>query len=274
MSDFLSAMAAASHSRAERANASAAVFRLRSRAEGAPPPITLELSDDGFDVIAEAKLKSPSEGPLVGAVESGSAAKNLASEFERGGAVAISVLTEPTAFAGSLSHLHTVSRSSSIPVMRKDFLVDPIQVMEARAAGASGVLLIARMLEGPPLEEMTDLALELGMFVLVELFDPSDLEAAQRVFDRPVLVGVNSRDLGTLQIDSQRFADMAALLPKGLPWVAESGVHNDSDATTVARLGYQVALVGSSLVKSSDPAQKVGSLLAAGRAARAHARVS
>ena len=264
MSDFLDLMARVSRERAERARSTAPVFGLTSRAAAARPPVPLDLSGPGFDLIAEPKLRSPSEGSLEREKGAESVA-GMASVFEDSGAAVISVLTEPTEFDGSLDHLAHASSSVSIPAMRKDFLVDPVQVVEARAAGASGVLLIARILSSNALREMTDLALELGMFVLVEVFEPSDLVNAEAVFDRNVLVGVNSRDLGTLGIDRSRFESMRGLLPGHLPLVAESGIHDAEDVAGVASLGYRLALVGTALVKSENKGELVRSLLSAGR---------
>lgn len=237
---------------------------LDSRVASAPPPRALELSHDGFDVLAEAKLASPAEGALT---EGGTdRVLELARAYARAGAVAISVLTEETRFAGSMEHLQLVSNQVDVPVMRKDFLVAPVQVREARAAGASGVLLIARLLPVALLEEMTDLTLEMGMFALVEIFDLADLDKAAAVFDRDVLVGVNCRDLSTLEVEFGRFEELAPRLPGHLPAVAESGIKSASDVEIVADLGYRVALVGSSLVGHPSPARILDRLIRAGKA--------
>ncbi|HEX6222418.1 MAG TPA: indole-3-glycerol-phosphate synthase [Acidimicrobiia bacterium] len=264
MSDFLAAMSDASLLRARTAMKEADATSLDSRVASAPPPRALKLAADGFDVIAEAKLASPVEGTLT----DGGADRvtQLASRYSAAGATAISVLTEESRFGGSLEHLELVSAQVEVPVMRKDFLVDPIQVQEARAAGASGVLLIARMVPGSLLEEMTDLTLRLGMFALVEIFDRSDLETAATVFDRDVLVGVNCRDLTTLEVDLRRFERLAPHLPDHLPAVAESGIETPSDVGVIADLGYRMALVGSSLVAHEDPAGPLAALIRAGRA--------
>lgn len=256
-------MSAASLLRARAVRERADADGLRSRAASARPPIPLGLSEPGFDVVAEAKLSSPSEGTLRPGGEA--AAVDLAERYALGGAAALSVLTEESRFGGAMSHLEAVASISELPVMRKDFLVDPIQVLEARAAGSSGVLLIARLLPGELLVEMTDLTLQLGMFALVEIFDRSDLETAARVFDRDVLVGVNCRDLTSLEVDRERFAALAPHLPDHLSAVAESGVSRTEDAAEVARLGYRAALVGTSLVKDGKPAETLAAMLAAGR---------
>jgi indole-3-glycerol phosphate synthase len=263
MSDFLAAMAASSRRRAHAVTGSAAELQRRSRSVAPPRP--LRLSADGFDLIAEPKLASPSEGELVPHADSQVAVVGLATSLEGSGCAALSVLTEPTVFGGAIDHLQAVSTAVDLPVMRKDFLVDPIQVIEARAAGASGVLLIARILDPSLLVEMADLALGMGMFVLVEAFDEGDLDAAGVVFDRTVLVGVNARDLDTLAVDRGRHAEMARLLPGHLPAVAESGMMSPDDVAGVAAAGYRLALVGTAVSTSGDPAGLVRRLVAAGR---------
>jgi indole-3-glycerol phosphate synthase len=226
----------------------------------------------GFDVIAEVKLASPSMGRLVEDV-SGERAVELAETYEVAGAVAISVLTEPTRFAGSIEHLGLVASSVQVPVMAKDFIVDPIQVVEARAHGASGILLIARLLDGRELEELTDLTLSMGMFALIEVFDLSDLQDAERVFDRDVMVGVNSRDLRTLAIDRTRLETLAPSLPAGRVHVAESGVTTTEDVSRAVAHGYSLALVGTALVSSPEPGAKLEGMLAAARMATLGGRV-
>ncbi|MCJ7451575.1 MAG: hypothetical protein MUO39_03755, partial [Steroidobacteraceae bacterium] len=160
-----------------------------------------------------------------------------------------------------------------VPAMRKDFLVDPYQVLEARAYGASGVLLIVRMVPRERLVAMMDCAAELGMFVLLEAFSAGDLHAANEVAlerrgrEEQVLMGLNCRDLETLAIDFGRFAELRDRMPPDWPCVAESGVLVPEDAARVASLGYRLALVGTSLMKRGDPKQAVRELLSAGRAA-------
>ena len=267
MSDFLAAMTASSRRRADAVTESPGRSRLAALARSAAPVLPLELSDKGFDVIAEPKLASPAEGELVPHADPRETVLRIATSLAESGCVALSVLTEPTVFAGAVDHLQAVSAAVDLPVMRKDFLVDPIQVLEARAAGASGVLLIARIVESSRLVEMTDLAIGLGMFALVEVFDESDLESAAAVFDRAVLVGVNARDLATLEVDRRRHAALAPLLPDHLPSVAESGIATPEDAAGAALAGYRLALVGTAVATSGDPAAAVRRLIAAGQTA-------
>jgi indole-3-glycerol phosphate synthase len=157
--------------------------------------------------------------------------------------------------------------------MRKDFLVDPVQILEARAAGASGVLLIAAMLSDSELDDMLAAAAEQGLFVLLEAFDPADLDRIARLklpTDRiAVLVGINSRDLRSLAVDFARFAALAAQIRRDVPSVAESGIANEKDIDAVAASGYRLALVGSALMRDGDPRRTAGAFIAAGRAAAA-----
>jgi indole-3-glycerol phosphate synthase len=155
--------------------------------------------------------------------------------------------------------------------MRKDFLVDPYQVMEARAAGAGGVLVIVRMLDRSRITELLDCATMLKMFVLLEAFDGPDLAVAKEVLalrkqhDEQILVGLNCRDLETLQIDLARLEELAEQLPEGHPSVAESGVQSLDDVRKIVDDGYRVALIGTTLMNSPDPRQLLGDMLATGR---------
>lgn len=269
MSDFLAAMAAASRRRAEETRNGPGAKTLSARASDAGPIAPLRLSSSGFDLIAEPKLASPKVGRLTDVGDDRSRVVGLSSTLASAGPAAVSVLTEPSRFAGHLDHLASVAGSLDLPVMRKDFLVDPIQVFEARAAGGSGVLLVARILTRGLIIEMTDLALDLGMFVLIELFDERDLDVAPVVFDRDVLVGVNARNLSTLEVDQAQHERMIVQLPRHLPLVAESGIVVPEDAQRVAGLGYRLALVGTALVASENPARLATEMLRSGRAARA-----
>lgn len=263
MSNFLEHMAVTS---AERA-AAAPKF---SAAELDRPVVPLE--PGRFDVIAEIKNRSPAEGPLAGP---GNDRRVRAAGYAAAGAVAISVLTEPGRFDGSLEHLaDVVDAVPQVPVMRKDFLVDPVQVDEARAAGASGVLLIVTMLDDASLRAMLDRARDYGMFVLLESFDRQDLVRMHRLLKPAdhdeaaagrLLYGVNSRDLRTLAVDAGRLADFAADLPAGR-LVAESGLVTADDAGRVASLGYSMALVGTALMRSDDPAALIMAMRSAGAA--------
>jgi indole-3-glycerol phosphate synthase len=269
---FLQRMAAGSRQRLARAEAACSEAALLQAALAAPAAPPLVLSD--FDIVAELKLHSPSEGQLAsGDLDPGA----QVTAYARGGAAAISVLTEPDAFHGSLQRLEAAAQRLADlgrPAMRKDFLVAPYQVVEARLAGAGGVLLILAMLDDGVLAEMLDCANQCGLFVLLEAFDGDDLERAAALLGRrppfstaQVLVGVNSRDLNTLQVDTTRFETLAGRLPEGFPAVAESGLSSAEDIRGVARLGYRAALVGSALMRGGEPQRRVAEFKAAGEEA-------
>jgi indole-3-glycerol phosphate synthase len=263
-------MTAGSRARVARARQRESEGALLARASVTPDPPALAL--DRFDVIAELKLRSPASGKLAGA------AFNLDGQlraYAKGGAAAVSVLTEPEEFHGSLEHLEQAAAllaPHAIPVMRKDFLTEPYQVLEARAAGAGGVLLIAAMLSDQDLEGLLDCARECRLFTLLEAFDVDDLERIAslaaikpEVEGAPILAGVNSRNLRTLAVDFARFAALAPALPRGLPAVAESGIENVAQLREVAELGYGLALVGSALMQSASTEAELVKLIAAGR---------
>jgi indole-3-glycerol phosphate synthase len=273
VSDFLAQMAQASAARARAARHELGEGELEARCCKLAPPPPLRLDARGFDLIAEVKLRSPAAGSLA------PAASDVASRvaaYARAGAAAVSVLTEPSRFDGELAHLAAAAAQLvplKVPAMRKDFLVDPYQVLEARAAGAGGVLLILRMLSRPQLDALLACACEQGLFVLLEAFDGHDLELMQELVGahrgaNQLLAGVNCRDLTSLKVVPGRLGQLAPLLPHGVPGVAESGVATAADAREVAAAGYALALVGSALMQGADPQALAKGLLAAGRAAR------
>lgn len=275
--DFLKQMALSSQQRLNAARRRCPESTLLQQALTRTAPSPLRASLAGFDLIAEMKLRSPAAGALAGP-DIDVAARVQA--YARGGAAAVSVLTEPTRFDGALSHLEAAAdalQASRVPVMRKDFLIDPYQLIEARLHGAGGVLVIVRMLSRGQIEAMLDCARTLSLFVLLEAFDEQDLELMHAVVGsrdplaasatESVLVGVNCRDLSSLQIVPQRLLQLIGSLPAGLPRVAESGVISAEDAAQVAAAGYQYALVGSALMQGGQPEALTAAMLAAGRRA-------
>jgi indole-3-glycerol phosphate synthase len=270
--DFLGNMAASSRARSLSAQAVTPARELCARIVELPPAPRLALNS--FDLIAEVKLRSPAVGLLKPAAEEDVGAR--VAGYARAGAAAVSILTEPSRFDGSLDDLALGSRALaplSVPAMRKDFLVDSYQVLEGRVAGASGVLAILRMLPRADLEKLIDTALELHMFVLLETFDEPDIELAHALVDARrahrdlLLVGVNSRDLVTLKVVPGRLDALASSLPTDFARVAESGVATAEDAARMAAAGYDLALVGSALMSADDPAKLARAMLAEGRAA-------
>jgi len=273
MSAFLEEMATGSRARVHAARTARSLTGLESAARHAPAPPTLRLDASGFDLIAELKLRSPAAGELKPAGEDVAA---RVSSYARAGAAAVSVLTEPSRFDGSLVHLGAAAqalRPLAVPAMRKDFLVDPYQVFEARVAGAGGVLVILRMLPKQETAALIECAGTLGLFVLLEAFDARDIALMHEFVEahrgaNALLAGVNCRDLATLEVLPQRLLELAPLLPATVPRVAESGVTSAADARAVAAAGYSLALVGSALMRGNDPQGLAAALLAAGRAAR------
>jgi len=269
---FLADMAAASAARVHAAQRTCPESRLAEELGRAPPAPPLRLDRSGFDLIAEVKLRSPAGGALAGAGEN--LAQRLAA-YAHAGAAAVSVLTEPSRFNGSLAHLGEAAQQLAplkVPAMRKDFLVDAYQLLEARVAGAAGVLLIVRMLPRAALDALIVRAAALGLFVLLEAFDARDLGLLRELIaahggSATLLAGVNCRDLATLEVVPERLLELAPLLPADVPRVAESGVTSAADAQRVAAAGYSVALVGSALMRAGDPESLARALLAAGRAA-------
>ena len=270
---LLSDMNRSSHQRVREAKERVPEAALRAAILSSPPPPKLELAAHGFDLIAELKLRSPSIGDL--SATSVDPVRRLEA-YAEGGAAICSILTEPTRFDGDLEHLRVAAdtlRRYGVPAMRKDFLVDPYQVLEARAYGASGVLLIVRMVPRDRLAALLDCAAEQGLFVLLEAFDAADLRVTNELArersgrDEQVLMGLNCRDLETLQIEFERFAELRGQMPLDWPSVAESGVSKPADAARIASLGYRLALVGTSLMQRADPERAVRELLEAGRRA-------
>ncbi len=267
MANFLTEMAQESAERAAASNVSFTEHALDR------PVYPLHLN--GFDLIGEIKDRSPAEGALA---NEGGSRVDRAMTYANAGAAAISVLTEPKRFDGQLAHLEEVVDAVSaleIPVMRKDFLVDKTQVLEAKAAGASGVLLIAAILDDKQLANMLDCAFDNEMFVLLEAFEEDDLERATRLAQnfkireqaaqQRFLIGVNTRDLRSLKVDKMRLERYGPLMPDGVTGVAESGLLIAGDAAQVAGWGYQMALVGTALMRADDPAGLIGDMLIAGR---------
>lgn len=219
-------------------------------------------SEDTLEVISEVKRSSPSKGALSDIPDPA----DLAAAYEAGGAAAISVLTEQRRFKGSLADLKAVRERVSIPVLRKDFTVDEYQIYEARAYGADLVLLIVAALDDETLQRFLDLTHELGMNALVETHTLEEIERAKAVGAR--IVGVNVRNLKTLEVDNSNFEKLAQLLPEDAVTIAESGVLSAQDVADYASHGAQAILVGEALVKSGEPTETVQLFRETGQRAR------
>ena len=233
---------------------------VKQRAQRAVPALDAyaRLSTPDVAVIAEVKRRSPSAGAIASITDPAA----LARHYESGGAAVISVLTEARRFGGSLDDLVAVKTGVDVPVLRKDFIVSPYQVWEARAHGADVVLLIVAAMDQNALIALLERTESLGMTALVEVHDE---EEARRAVDAGArVIGVNARDLKTLSVDRETFARIAPLLPSSVVKVAESGVRGPHDLIAYAAAGADAVLVGEGLVKQDDPRQAVADLVAAG----------
>ncbi|HTW15196.1 MAG TPA: indole-3-glycerol phosphate synthase TrpC [Nocardioides sp.] len=208
----------------------------------------------GSSVIAEVKRKSPSKGALADIPDPA----DLARAYAAGGAGAISVLTEQRRFGGSLDDLRAVRAAVDVPVLRKDFIVTSYQLVEARAAGADLALLIVAALDDDELRRLHDEARELGLTVLVEAHDEAETERAVELGAE--LVGINARNLKTLEIDTDAFGRLAPLVPDDRVKVAESGIFSPTDVKRFVSEGARAVLVGEALVKDGDPRAAVAAM--------------
>jgi len=229
----------------ERTSSAATGRNFKAAIEAGPVPA----------LIAECKQRSPSGGELVPDYDVG----RIVAAFEHAGASAISVLTNEDDFGGQVEDLLLARRACSLPLLRKDFLLDEEEMAESRAGGADCVLLIARIHGESRLKEMCAAAHEQGLQVLLELYSDSELEGALRA--QPDLLGINQRNLDTLEIDDAIFQRVAPLVPEGLPLVAESGVGTRGQMLAAARAGARAVLAGESLLRAPDLEVKVRELL-------------
>jgi indole-3-glycerol phosphate synthase len=213
---------------------------------------------EDVSVIAEVKRSSPSRGALADIADPAA----LAADYEAGGAATISVLTEQRRFGGSLDDLRAVRKRVDVPVLRKDFIVTSYQLWEARAAGADLALLIVAALDQVRLEALVDRAGSIGLTPLVEVHDEEEVERALAA--GATLIGVNARNLRTLEVDRDTFSRLAPRIPDDVVRVAESGVRGPHDVFEYAKQGAHVVLVGETLVRGKDPRTAVADLVAAG----------
>jgi len=213
------------------------------------------LSKSELNVIAEVKRSSPSKGALAPITDPAA----LAEQYQEAGASAVSVLTERRRFAGSLEDLDAVRARVTIPVLRKDFMIDEYQFLEARAHAADIVLLIVAALSRSQLKDFYDLSCELGMASLIEVHTAQELESAMEI--SPRMIGINSRNLKTLDVDTRAFTDLIPQIPVEIIRVAESGISTRSDVQAAQSSGASVILVGEALVKSGDPISAMQELL-------------
>lgn len=203
----------------------------------------------GVAVIAEAKKASPSKGVIRPDFDPVA----IACSYQAGGAQALSVLTDVDFFQGSLSYIPAVRAAVALPVLRKDFIIDPLQIREARAYGADAILLIAAILETAQIREYLALAAELGMDALVEVHDEAEVEKAVTAGSR--LIGVNNRDLRDFSMDLNTTFRLQKMIPPDIPLVSESGIRDYQDMKKLSENGIRAALVGETLMRAADPAE-------------------
>lgn len=230
---------------------------LKAQAAGLPAPRGFEaaLRGPGVKLVAEVKRCSPARGPIRPDLDPAA----LARAYQQGGAACVSVLTDPAHFAGSPEDLMAVRAAVDLPVLRKDFVTTPYQVWEARAWGADAVLLIVAALEAAELAALLAEARAAGLDALVEVHDIEEARVASGA--GATLVGVNARDLRTLEVDLGRFAAVREALPRGACLVAESGIRDRADVEAMAAAGADAVLVGETLVRAPDPAAAAAALL-------------
>ena len=241
--------------REELASRRVSLNQLLEQVETAPPVIPVNFPITQTSVIAEVKRKSPSKGDLAQIPEPA----KLAASYQEAGAAAVSVLTEARRFGGSLADFDAVRREIKLPMLRKDFMVDEYQFYEARAHGADLVLLIVAALSKSQLKDYFDLTNELGMSALIEVHTNLELEDAMRI--DPSIVGVNSRNLKSLEVDPKVFQELIPQIPKEISRVAESGIATRADVELAEQAGANVILVGEALVKSGDPVRSLAQLI-------------
>jgi indole-3-glycerol phosphate synthase len=256
-SPFLARAVADARAASDRRAVALPIAELRARAADQPPArgFRAALAGEAMALVAEVKRSSPSRGKLRPDLD----AAVLAAAYQRGGAAAVSVLTEPVHFDGSPSDLLAARAAVEVPLLRKDFVTVPYQVWEARAWGADAVLLIVAALVPALLDDLLAEAATAGLDALVEVH--TEAEAAVAAAAGAALVGVNARDLASLRVDTGRLAQVAHALPAAATVVAESGISTRADVVAAAAAGADAVLVGESLVRSDDPAAMVAGLL-------------
>jgi indole-3-glycerol phosphate synthase len=258
----LDEIVAGAASRVELLRNQARELEQRVAAVPVPGPFNLKRSDGTVGVIAEIKRRSPSAGTIHRDLD----ASRVALAYAEGGAVAISVLTEETHFGGSLEDLNVVSRLVTLPVLRKDFILDELQLLQARAYGAAAALLIVRILEPVQLTALVQAAQCLGLGTLVEVHSEAELDTALTA--GATVVGINSRDLGDFRVDLGVVERLLPAVPPGVTAVAESGIESREDVERLAAVGADAVLVGTAVARSPDPRSAVAGLVGVRRRGR------
>jgi indole-3-glycerol phosphate synthase len=251
---YLQALLESTHARIADLRTTTSRAELGAAAQDGPPPLSLRdsLLGDDVAIIAEIKRATPRRGAIASHLDAGTAARSYAA----GGASALSVLTDPHSFGGSLDDLRD-AKAAGLPILRKDFILDEIQIVESRAAGADAVLLIVRIL-GTELQALVSACKSLGMDALVEVFDEADMQRANAA--GASLIGINRRDLQTFELYPDRVMRLAPLADPRSTLVALSGVSTRADVTALGKAGVAAVLVGEALVTDADPARRIRTL--------------
>lgn len=257
MEPVLEKILAAKREAVEKARQAMPLAELMRQARESEPPRDFKaaLMTKGLSIIAEVKRASPSRGVIAEPVD----VSHLARQYQEGGASAVSVLTEEDFFSGSLDDLRRVKALTPLPVLRKDFIFDPYQVWESRAAGADAVLLIASVLDLVPLRQLILLAWQLQLTPLVEVHEVGELGRA--IEAGADVIGVNARNLSNFAVDLRVPLSLAPVIPPGIVKVAESGIKTRDDVVQLQQAGYQAVLVGETLMRAEDPIQTLRELI-------------
>jgi indole-3-glycerol phosphate synthase len=258
----LDAILAATRARVDGLRPQASDLERRAALAPRPRAFGQVMAGHAVGVIAEVKRRSPSAGTIRADLDPVEHAR----AYVRGGAVALSVLTDELHFGGSLDDLARVARTMTVPVLRKDFILDELQLYEARIAGAAAVLLIVRALARERLHALAAAALAQGLGIVVEVHEDAELETALAA--TPTAVGVNSRDLATFAVDLKRAERLLARVPPDIPVIAESGIETRADVERLAAAGADLVLVGTAVARTADPAAAVASLTGVARKGR------
>jgi len=255
---ILERIAEATRARVEKRKQAAPLAELQEQSAAMDPldgrPFERALSADGMAFICEVKKASPSKGLIAPDF----CYREIAQDYERAGAAAISVLTEPEFFCGSDAYLREISELVSIPVLRKDFVIDAYQIFEARLLGAAAVLLIVALLDDAQLHEYIECAHGRGLSALVEVHDEAELIRALRAGAR--IIGVNNRDLHTFEVDLDTSLRLRAAVPDDLLFVAESGIRTRADVALLENAGIDAVLIGETLMRAADKVQELAEL--------------
>jgi indole-3-glycerol phosphate synthase len=255
---FLEKVIAIKREEISRRNTSSSLKEMKEMVSDLPSPrgLTESISKSGpMALIAEIKQASPSAGRIRAGADIG----GIACAYQAGGASAISVLTEAHFFQGALGHLRLVKEAVSLPVLQKDFIIDPLQIYEGRISGADAILLIAAILDSRQLREFAELAGGLGLVPLVEIHDEEDLKKISGL-DLP-LIGINNRNLKTLEVSLKTTLGLIGRVYPGAMVISESGITNRNDVKRLQEAGVKGILVGEVLMRAPDPARKIRELL-------------